>query len=125
MVPLVVESLQLCDDILASLVILAVSTANDRGEADKVVAAHVLGAGVEVPRPGHRHDDGRHQVEVAAVLRVPDLHRRRHVTVAQQHRPVHAVHPHVLAQATSRKVFKCDSNSRTKGVKVTLSGSYD
>ena len=98
MVPLVVESLQLCDDILAPLVILTVSSTNDRGEADKVVAAHVLGAGVEVPRPGHRHDDGRHQVEVAAVLRVPDLHRRRHVTVAKQHRPVHAVHPHVLAQ---------------------------
>ena len=101
MVLLLVESLQFGDDVGASLVVLAVRPANGCSEADKVVAAHVLCAGVQLARPGQGHDHRGHQVKVSAVLRVPNLDGRGHVAVAQQHGPVHAVHPHVLTQTAS------------------------
>ena len=98
---LLVERLQLGDDVGASLIILTIRPPDGCGETDKVVAAHVLRAGVEVAGPGQGHNHRRHQVEVPAVLRVPNLDWRGHVAVAQQHRPVQAVHPHVLTQTAS------------------------
>ena len=98
---LLIERLQLGDDVGASLVVLTIRPPDGRGEPDKVVAAHVLRAGVEVAGPGQGHNHRRHQVKVPAVLLVSDLYGRGHVAVAQQHRPVQAVHPHVLTQTAS------------------------
>ena len=89
----------------APLLLVGLLTPDDRGEAGELEPAQVLGpGGVQVPGPVQGHHHGAAGVEVAAVLRVPDLHRGGHVTVAEQHGPVARVHPHILAQTTSENI---------------------
>ena len=54
--------------------------------------------GVEAAWPVQGDGEGGGGGEVAAGLGVSHLHGRRHVAVAQQHRPLRALHPHILAQ---------------------------